>query len=151
MRDYLSIKQKLYQACQLFIAERFKIIKYVIDANQVALASETKSSAGDKHETGRAMLQLKMEKVSLQLKSVIAMQETLSKLNLEKLDKKISLGSLVVTDKTNYFLAISAGKITIDKNDYYAVSPHSPIGKSLLGNQIGAVVSFDNTQILNVY
>ena len=33
-----------------------------------ALASESKNSAGDKHETGRAMLQLEREKLGEQIK-----------------------------------------------------------------------------------
>jgi len=151
MRDYLSIKQRLYQACQLFMAERFKIITKVIESNRVALLSETKSSVGDKHETGRAMLQLEIEKASKQLILAKAIQETLLKLKLENLNKKISLGSLVVTDKVNYFLAVSAGKITIDKNIYFAISTGSPIGQQMLGKKVGDKIFFNNATILEVY
>ncbi len=43
------------------------IVAILHNPNKKALFSETKSSAGDKHETGRAMLQLEMEKTSQQL------------------------------------------------------------------------------------
>ncbi len=135
-----DIKQKLYQSCQLFIADRLKTITDVMEANQSALLSETKSSAGDKHETGRAMLQLEMEKAGQQLASVKAMQEVLKRININNKSNVICLGSLVVTDKAAYFLAISAGKITIDGVDYFAISSNSPIGKQLLGKK--KVLSF---------
>jgi len=147
MRD---IKQKLFEACLLFVTNRFKITTEVIESNQMALKSETKSSADDKHETGRAMLQLEIEKASLQLTSAKAMQEALSKINLSKKSNKAGLGSLVVTDKATYFLAISAGKITIDDTDYFAVSAISPIGKQLLGKNVGDFVTFNKATVLEV-
>ena len=147
MEDYFKIKQQLYQKCLDFVDERLKTITNIMDSNKKALFSETKSSAGDKHETGRAMLQLEMEKTSQQLVSINQMKRVLDKIKLENNSKIISLGSLIVTDKATYFLAISIGKITIDLIDYYAVSTNSPIGKQLLGKHIGDVVLFNNAKI----
>ena len=45
-----------------FIESRLKTIEKAIFELQQSLDSETKSSAGDKHETGRAMLQIELEK-----------------------------------------------------------------------------------------
>ena len=53
--------------------------KGILDA-QNGLQSESKSSAGDKHETGRAMLQLEAEKLGKQLQESL----TLLKSNLEQ-------------------------------------------------------------------
>jgi len=39
------------------------------------------------------------------------------------------LGSLVCTDKMNFYFAIAKGKVSIDEKDYYIVSLSSPIGK----------------------
>jgi len=143
-------KKNIYNACVHFVESRLKTIKNVIDSNTAALTLETKSSAGDKHETGRAMLQLEIEKAGQQLKSVMMMQQVLSKINLSKKSNKASLGSLVVTDKATYFLAISAGKITIDDTDYFAVSAISPIGKQLLGKNVGDFVTFNKATVLEV-
>jgi hypothetical protein len=115
------------------------------------LFSETKSSAGDKHETSRAMLQLEMEKASQQLTSVNQLKTVLDKINITKTLHLICLGSLIVTTKGFYFLAISAGKITIDSVDYYAVSINSPIGQQLLGKKVGDKISFNQAEILKIY
>ena len=53
-------------------------VEQIISSNQKALQSETKSSAGDKHETGRAMLQLEIEKASQQFKAIRDMRTVLA-------------------------------------------------------------------------
>lgn len=60
------------------------------------------------------------------------------------------LGSLVVTDKATYFLAISAGKIIIDTKEYYAISIDTPIGQQILGKQVGHHIPFNKAKILLV-
>ena len=74
------------------------------------MSSETKSSAGDKHETGRAMLQLEMEKAGQQLASVQQMQQTLAKINTLTSSTNIALGSVIKTSSACYFLSISEEK-----------------------------------------
>jgi len=91
------------------------------------LNSETKSSAGDKHETGRAMLQLEMEKAGQQLAIVNQMQAQIAKINVDTSGTKSCLGSLIITNKFKYYLSISVGMVTIDSEDYFVVSPSSPI------------------------
>jgi len=145
-----AIKKVLYQACLDFVNKRLKTITQVMDANKTALVSESKSSAGDKHETGRAMLQLEMEKAGRQLESVRAMQEVLSKIKLSKKSEYAGLGSLVITDKATYFLAVSLGVVTIADSDYVVISLKSPIGKQLLGKRVGDILAFNGTLILDV-
>lgn len=151
MKNTLKTKKKLYNVCLLFVDEKLATITTIIDSNKKALFSETKSSAGDKHETGRAMLQLEMEKAGQQLASITQMKEVLIRIEIEKISKTICLGSLIITDKANYFLSISCGKITIDTIDYFAVSTKSPIGNQLLGKQIGAIIPFNKVKILEIY
>jgi hypothetical protein len=150
MNDYLHIKELLFKACTSFIDERSKTVNEIISSNQKALLSETKSSAGDKHETGRAMLQLEMEKASQQLATVQQMKAVLNKTTFENNSDLICLGSLIITDKGNYYLAISAGKIIIENKTYYAISANSPIGKQLLGKKVGETIPFNKAQIRTI-
>jgi len=141
-------KQELYNLCQSFVNKRLQTIEFIISSNQKALASETKSSAGDKHETGRAMLQLEIEKAGQQLQAVIQMKETLAKIDVRKKTKIAHLGSVVISNQANYFLSISAGKITVENINYFAISIYSPIGKLFLGKKKGTEISFNNLNIL---
>ena len=70
MINGLKIKENLYLQCVDFVENRFQTIQKTIDEIQESLTSETKSSAGDKHETGRAMLQLEREKAGNQLAEI---------------------------------------------------------------------------------
>jgi len=151
MKNALEIKDKLYQACLLFTEKKYHTVISIIESNKKAMFSETKSSAGDKHEIGRAMLQLEMEKASQQLVVITEMKSILDKISIEKKSDNTCLGSLIVTTKASYFLAISAGKITIKNNDYYAVSTNSPIGKQLLGKSIGDSIPFNKAEISAIY
>ncbi|WP_339659583.1 3-oxoacyl-ACP synthase [uncultured Polaribacter sp.] len=129
----MNIKQNLFNQCEAFVNKRAQTVEEIISSNQKALQSETKSSAGDKHETGRAMLQLEMEKASHQLSGIQEMKEILSKIDISKNSTIAHLGSIIETDSVNYFLSISAGQLIVNDKVYFAVSVSSPIGKLLLG------------------
>ena len=138
----MNIKRELYSYCQDYVKDKLKTIEDTIKSSQNALESETKSSAGDKHETGRAMLQLEMEKAGQQLKVVSEMKLKLDRLDIDFVSKNIRLGSVVFTSQANYFIAISSGKIEIDKTVFFAISSDSPIGKLLLGKEVNDEVVF---------
>ncbi|MBU3011409.1 GreA/GreB family elongation factor [Polaribacter vadi] len=139
----MDLKQELFKQCAVFVNKRSQTVEEIISSNQKALQSETKSSAGDKHETGRAMLQLEMEKASQQLAGISVMNQILAKIDASKTSDIAHLGSIVITEKANYFLSISAGKLTAFGKDYYAVSVSSPIGKILLGKKVNEEYSFN--------
>ena len=133
--------------CVAFVDNKLSTIEATISSNQQALQSETKSSAGDKHETGRAMLQLEMEKAGKQLRSVLQLKETIIKIGISKESDTVHLGSIVITNNINYFISVSAGKLSVEGNDYFAISTHSPIGKMLLGKQSNITIIFNDTSI----
>ena len=143
-----NIKQQLYNECKLFLNERIITLHKIIADLQYSLQSETKSSAGDKHETGRAMLQLELEKTGNQFSSIQKQQELLSKINLNNSSDVVKLGSLIETNNGIYFLAISKGVIEINKVNYFVIGPQSPIGKLLLGKSINDFFFFNSKKII---
>lgn len=139
-----AIKEQLHALCLEFVESRFQTIQGTINEIQISLTSETKSSAGDKHETGRAMLQLEREKAGNQLAEIQKVREALSKIDVGKLSKTVGLGSVVYTTQANYFISISAGELKVDDDSFYAISPNTPIGKLLLGKSVDDSVIFRN-------
>ena len=129
------LKEDLLRQCVLFVNEKSAIVEQQMTEARKALDQESKSSAGDKHETGRAMLHLEMEKASQQLEVVNQMRATLNRIDIRTESKKIKLGSLINTDQGIYFLAISAGQLSVDGRKFYAISAASPIGRQLLGKE----------------
>ncbi len=136
------LKQQLHAFCKQYVQERLETIEHTIKSCKNDLNSETKSSAGDKHETGRAMIQLEMEKAGQQLENVQHMQRVLSKINPENTSNLVCLGSLVHLEIGTYYMGIATGQITLNKQLYFGISTHAPIGKLLLGKKQGDRIQF---------
>jgi transcription elongation GreA/GreB family factor len=127
-----GIKQKLFSLCSSFAEDRIAAARQAIHLAQSSANEETKSSAGDKYETGRAMAQLEIENSSQQLAEALKLKEVLGRINPDQEAAVAQLGSLVTTSQGNYYIAISAGRLLIDGVAYYAVSSASPIGLKLM-------------------
>ena len=140
----MQLKEELYSHCKIFINKRLEAIQKTINEIQGSLHSETKSSAGDKHETGRAMLQLEREKAGHQLAEIQKLNQLLLKIDSLKSSKIIGLGSLVKTTQANYFISISAGELQVKQEAFFAISVHTPIGQLLLGKTVGDDIKFRN-------
>jgi transcription elongation GreA/GreB family factor len=144
MKEDLKIKESLYKACLKFIETKFQVIQNTINEIQEALVSDTKSSAGDKHETGRAMLQIEREKAGNQLAEIQKSKNVLDKIDITKTSETVRLGSVVYTSKSNYFIAISVGEFIIEGIPFYAISPNTPIGQLLISKCVGETINFRN-------
>lgn len=144
----MGVKTKLHQLCNEYVENRIGIVKKAMAEAQNAANEETKSSAGDKHETGRAMAQLETEKLSKQLSEALKLKQALNQINPDNDSTKTMLGSLVITSNGNFYMSISAGKLIIDQTEYYAISPVSPIGKQLLNLKVGDEFSFNGKRFV---
>ena len=143
----MTIKEQLFEFCKQSIDGRIARIQNNIENIQVALTSEEKSSAGDKHETGRAMLQLEREKLGAQLAEAEKAKRILVKVPVSKNSEHIALGSFVKTGQANYYIAISAGECKIENTSVFCISAATPIGRLLLGKSQGDTISFRNKEI----
>ena len=152
MSDSLSTKQNLYSRCQQYVQQRIATAQQAMDAAQESANSESKSSAGDKYETGRAMAQLERDRYAQLLAEARKMEQELTRLNVEKTYDTVQPGSLVTTNRGTFFISISAGKLTLDGPGYYAVSPASPVAAALAGHRAGDVVTVNSQpyQVLSV-
>lgn len=137
-----NIKQQLYQACHDLIASRIQGVEQAMQAVQADAAEETKSSAGDKYETGRAMIHLEMEKLSSQRDEFMKSKKVLEQIDIQKTTTTIQQGSLIITDSHHYFLSVSLGQLTIHDHPYFCISPASPLGQLMLGKKTGDVIVF---------
>ena len=138
----MRLKEKLYNQCQDALKHRLEVIKNTISDIQGSLQSETKSTAGDKHETGRAMLQLEREKAGNQLAELQKQIEILHKINADVSHSKVALGSIVKTSGSNYFISVSVGELKVGNEIFYAISLSTPIGQLLVSKTAGDNIQF---------
>tara|TARA_B100000945_G_C20068767_1_gene451513 strand:+ start:128 stop:523 length:396 start_codon:yes stop_codon:yes gene_type:complete len=113
---------------------------------QKDLTYETKSSVGDKHETGRAMIQLEREKLGNQIREIELSYQRLNTIENVKTSNSISLGSIIFTDKANYYVAIAADSCEVNSKVFYCISSQSPIGKLLIGKKVNDSIIFNNIE-----
>ncbi len=136
-------KQQLVTACLEYVEERVRKIEVAIKDLEAALKLETKCSMGDKYETGRAMLHLEFEKLSVQHEQYRKLRKTVRMIEVKKVQKTVGFGALVETDKVNYFIAIPAGELKVGKESFYAVGAGAPITVALAGKKEGEIVEFN--------
>ena len=131
----------------------------VIDANilelkerllelKQSLEGESKSSAGDKHETSRAMLHLEQEKLGNQLNEIEHQHAALQPCSHHITAEKISKGSLIRTNNGYIYLAVALGKIKVDDTDIMVISPAAPLGILLIGKKMNEEVTIHDKTFL---
>jgi hypothetical protein len=123
--------------CIDYVQKRINEAKQAIEDAQYAAIEETKSSAGDKYETGREMMQQETDRNQGQLNEANKLMVALSKVNYNTTSATADAGSLVITNNGSFFVAISAGSFVIDGKTFFVVSPASPIGVKLAGRKTG--------------
>jgi len=148
-----ALKKTLYEACVEHINKRVDTITRRLREVEESRNNETKSSVGDKYETGRSMMQMEEEKSKVQLHEALLVKSRLSQWQADTTYEHVAWGSLVFSSRGKYFLSIGLGKVILDGVVYYCVSSESPIGKLLLNKKKGDHVIFNNDSILieNIY
>ena len=107
--------------------------------------NDTKSSMGDKYETGREMLQQQINHLQNQLNVVLAQHNILNKINLAE-RKIVSQGSIVKTDTACYFIATSVGEVVYEKKKIFVISEQSPVALAMMKKSINDLFIFNNKQ-----
>ena len=143
--DLTALKIALVKHCEHYIDVRLTGIQKAMSEAQAAANKETKSSAGDKHETGRAMAQLETEKQSKQLSEVHKLKQAFLQIKTQPISTKIATGAVVQTNKAVFYLSIGIGRVQLGDYLVFVISPTAPIAKSLMGLEVGDQFQFNGT------
>jgi predicted transcriptional regulator len=132
-----DIKEKLHALCVAYVQTRMQAAEQAIAGAQQSANNDTKSSAGDKYETGREMAQQETNRNLGQLNEANKLMVALNRISTKNTPAKAEPGSLVLTNNGNFYISISAGNLLLNGQNYFAVSPVSPIGLKLTGRLSG--------------
>lgn len=142
---HIAIKIKLYEYCKSVIEQQILTAQNAIASAEESRDNETKSSVGDKYETGRAMMQNEIAKNQAQLAKATQLKMELAQITPDKQNEIVKQGSLVVTNHGNFYIINTGlGKIKLEDVTYYAISLASPIGNMISQKKVGEEVSFQN-------
>ena len=145
----MTLKQKIYNHYQQLINDKVKSLQNILADLKESGTNETKSTAGDKHETALAMLQIEQANVRSQLKEVLEQKSTLEKINPALSPASIVNGSLIKTNRGYLFMSVALGKAVVDGTTVIALSQQSPLGKLLMGlKEGGSTVINSNSYVI---
>jgi len=137
-----ELKSALFYELREIINKRIITINRALRSAKKARDNETKSTAGDKHNTSRAMMQNEESKLKISLSKTLMLKAALGNLELNKSNEKVSLGSVVETDNGDFFVSVGLGKVMVKDKSYFAISLRSPIGERLLDKKVGDTLEF---------
>ena len=124
----------------------------ILEGIQESIDSETQSTAGDKHDTSRELMQQERNKAAQNLQNQISLDRLIHKLKTISTSDEVGFGSLVLTNFGWFFIGLPLGKINFEDQEILCISGNAPVAKILERKRVGASISVNgkNTQILSI-
>lgn len=133
----MTFKHQIQQQHQLLLQDKIDVFRDMISGLTFDSQNDAKGSAGDKHETALSMMHIEQEKLNFKLREFLQQKEVLDKINATQKHVKVALGSVVKANEMYLFISAALPKIVVDSKTIIALSPQSPLGMKLLGNEVG--------------
>ncbi|MCF8255908.1 MAG: 3-oxoacyl-ACP synthase [Flavobacteriales bacterium] len=137
------MKSALLNHCISVARQKVQSLETELTSTQQSTASEGKSTAGDKHETARAMMHLEQEKLHRQIAEAQMLLAELERIDAKVNHTRVGLGSLITTDRGMFFIAAGLGKVEFEGTPYFVVSVQAPLSAQLLGKAVGEKVGMN--------
>lgn len=144
----MTFKQKTHNHYLQLITDKVQQLQQILTDLKESGMNETKSTAGDKHETALAMLQIEQANVRQQLKDAQTQKAVMEKINPLLSPAFVVNGSLIKTNKGYFFVSVALGKAMIAGNRVIALSQKSPLGMQLMGLSVGEAAVVNNFRYL---
>ena len=106
--------------------------KDTLQAAIISRNSDTKSSAGDKFETSREMVQIEITKIEAE---ILKTQQFIQHLTT-------NTAKLVITDRSIFFIAIAFGKLMVSGTEVFCISNSAPISQALVNTKTSQQFEF---------
>jgi hypothetical protein len=139
----MSLKETVYYFYKQQLQDKINHVQFLLQELSKSAANETKSTAGDKHETALAMLQLEQENKRKQLNELQLQQQQFEKIDPTIVSPYILNGSLVKTDQGYFFVSVALGKMMLEDKTIFALSPLSPLGKIMMGHKSTDIIELN--------
>jgi len=141
-----EVKAKLLFKC---ITQQTEVISQL--QQEIAEAQKQANDYGqpkDRYDAFRTKLMRQIELYAKQLDKANIVINTLQKIDIEKELKKVEFGALIITNKQKLFVSAGLGKVNLDGEIYYAISPQVPIFVALKEKRKGDKVIFNGMKLI---
>ena len=137
-----SMKSIILTYVKTYLDQRMQTSLDAMNAAQESANGESKSSAGDKYETSRAMGQLDRDMHARMYQQTLEERKLVERIDGNIIFKKVALGAFLSTSVGDFFLSVSIGQVKINEKTVMIISPQSPIGALLMGKLAGDKFDF---------
>jgi hypothetical protein len=142
--DLLELKIKVYNKC---IEKQKDIVESAFLAmDEAQNAANDYGPPKDRYDSFRTQLLRKRDMHAGQYQKALKDLDYLQKINPENELKTVNINSLVITDKQKFYISIGLGKIEIDNDIFFIISPVAPIYNVLLGKRMGDKLGFNGQE-----
>ena len=142
----MTFKQKTHSYYLQLVQDRIDVFRDMIEALTEDSKNDAKGSAGDKHETALSMMHIEQEKLNAKLREVLQQKAILDKIDSNTIAENIIVGSLVKANGIYLYLSVALPKISVEGINVIALSPQSPLGNKLMGNEVGFTFEINGTK-----
>lgn len=131
-----EFKDKIYRVAIALVKGKICLLNDERKAISEGILEDSKSSAGDKFETGREMMTQDLNHVEKQLKQMNRDLDELYRLQaIKESNGTIREGSLLQLGSEWFLIAISLGQLLVEGENVFLLSKNSPLGQLLIGKQ----------------
>lgn len=135
-----DLKQELLNTCLKEVEDRAESLRLVMqDAQQSA---NDYGQPKDRYDSYRAQLLRKRDMFGQQLQKILSQKNILEKVDPFKKHDEASFGSIVMTDKQNIFVSVGLGKVELNGESFFVISPAVPYFKAVEGKKRGDIFEF---------
>lgn len=142
------LKIKVHEALTAALRQKHQGLNAILLDASEGKSNHARSSAGDKHEVGVAMVQLEQEKLGKQVQIIEEQLNLLSRIDSRKKHQKVSLGSLVNCENQWYYFSIGHGPLQVENQAVFCLNPQAPLGMILLGKSVKEEVRFQGRKMV---
>ncbi len=145
------LKRKIIELCKNILQDRANNAKIAMD--ELQQSANEYGIPRDKYDSFKAQVLQKKDLFAVQYQRALDDINLLEKINLEKKSEKVEFGSIVITNKQKMIISASLGKVQLENETYYAISPQVPIFKQIQGLKKSDKFTFNGSdfEVLNIF
>ena len=148
VEEKIKFKTLLKNICIDVFKKRIAAAEFVVQQAQDSANSDEKSSAGDKHETGRAHGQNDREMNERQLSEAKRELQLAESINADKIYDSFVKGAVAICGEEIYFMSVGLGKTEIEHKKVFLISPDAPLSKLMFEKKSGDKIVFNEKEFL---
>jgi transcription elongation GreA/GreB family factor len=138
-------KNQVFEQIETELKIKIDETQQEISSLQQEMSEDTKSSAGDKFETSREMMNQSINRLQDSLQQHKKQLQQLQGLKGSKSSEKVNMGSFVSCEKTCFLFGLAFGKVNSTKENIFALSLNSPLGRIFLDKKVGDIVKMNQS------